>query len=165
MKITSSESKRKLKRSGMRLITSLDFNYKARSHKYKKARYAIGNFSEKDFSKIIRELEKFEKLPYEKKRPKHETVYSYYFPARQLAKCMMRSDTLNWHDYGGYTEMTPPSTNIYTTDEGESKRIIVQKTLSQSCSTNEGVEKCSIINKTLLRNYYVCVEKLCSTKI
>ena len=89
----------------------------------KKARYAIGNVSMKDLSKIIREFEKFEKLPYEKKTPKHEPTDSYFYPSRQLAKCMMISDTLNWYDYGGYTEMTAPSSNVYSTYEDESKRI------------------------------------------
>ena len=50
---------------------------------------------------------------------------------------MMRSDTLNWHNYDGYTEMTASFSNVYSTDEDESKRIIVPKGLSQSCSTNE----------------------------
>ena len=71
MKITSSESKRKLEISGKGLITSLGFKTKAWSHKYKKSRYAIVNVSKKDLSKIIREFEKFEKLPYERKSPKH----------------------------------------------------------------------------------------------
>ena len=95
MKITSSESKGKLERSGKGLITSLGFKANVRPYKYKKARYAIGNVSKKDFSKIVREFDKFEKLPYEKKRPKHEPTGRYFHLARQLAKCMMRSDTLN----------------------------------------------------------------------
>ena len=86
---------------------------------------------------------------------------------------MMRSDTLNWHDYGGYTEMTAPSSNVYSTDEDESKRIIVHETLlqncstdeseskgiiehenlSKSCSTNEGKSKRSIFNETLLQSF------------
>ena len=74
------------------MITSLGFNTKARSQKYKKARYAFGNVSEKDIYKIIREFEKFEKLPYDKKRPKHEPTESYFSLARKLAKCMMRYD-------------------------------------------------------------------------
>ena len=69
MQITSSESKGKLERSGKGLITSLGFKTKARSHKYKKPRYAIKNFSKKDLSNIIREFGGFDKLPYEKKRP------------------------------------------------------------------------------------------------
>ena len=58
MKIKSSESKGKLERLEKGLITSLDFKTKARSQNYKKARYAIGNVSEKDISKIITEFEK-----------------------------------------------------------------------------------------------------------
>ena len=76
MKITSSESTGKLERSGKGLITSLGFKNKERSPKYKKAKYAIVNFSEKDLSKIIKDFEKFEKLPYKKKRPNHETIES-----------------------------------------------------------------------------------------
>ena len=45
MRITSSESKDNLGRSGKGLITSLGLKAKARPHKYKKARYAIGNVS------------------------------------------------------------------------------------------------------------------------
>ena len=56
MKITSSESKEKLERSGKGFITSLGFKAKVRPQKYKKERYAIGNVSKKDLSKIIREL-------------------------------------------------------------------------------------------------------------
>ena len=62
MKITSSESKDNLGRSGKGLITSLGIKAKVRPHKYKKARYSIRNVSKKDLSKIIRECEK---LPYE----------------------------------------------------------------------------------------------------
>ena len=58
MKITSSQSKGKLEKSGKGLITSLGFKAKVRPHKYKKPRYAIGNASKKDLSKIIREIEK-----------------------------------------------------------------------------------------------------------
>ena len=43
MKITSSESKEKLERSGKGLITSLGFKAEVRPQKYKKLRYAIGN--------------------------------------------------------------------------------------------------------------------------
>ena len=76
MKITSLESKEKLERSGKGLITSLGFKAKVRSHKFKKASYAIVNVSKKDLLKIIKE---FDKLPYEsydKKRPKHEPADS-----------------------------------------------------------------------------------------
>ena len=76
----------------------------------------------------------------------------------------MSYNTLNWHNYGSYMEMTAPSSNIYSTDEYKSKRIIVHNGLSQSCSTNEGESKHSIVNKTLSQNYYVDVDELCSTE-
>ena len=146
------------------MITSLGFNTKARYHKYKKARYAIRNVSKNDPSKIIREFEKFEKFPSEKNRPKHEPTDSYFYLERHLTKCMMRSDTLNWHNYGRYTEITDPSANIYSTDEDQSKRIIMHKGLSQSCSSENDESKQIIVNKTLSQNYSVDVEELCSTE-
>ena len=57
-------------------MTSLGFKTKAKSQKYKKAKYAIRNVSEKDISEIIKDFDKIEKLPYEKKRPKHEPTES-----------------------------------------------------------------------------------------
>ena len=47
--------------------------------------------------------------------------YSYFHLARQIAKCTMISDQLNWHDHGGYMEITAPSLNVNVTDEDESK--------------------------------------------
>ena len=82
METTYSESKEKLERSGKGLVTSLAFKTKVRSTKYKKARYAIGNVSEKDLLKIIKEFEKIGKLPYEKKMPKHEPTHSYFHLVR-----------------------------------------------------------------------------------
>ena len=49
MKITSSESKDNLVISGKGFITYMRLKAKVRPHKYKKARYAIGNVSKKDF--------------------------------------------------------------------------------------------------------------------
>ena len=126
-------------------ITYLGFKTKARSHKNKKAGYSIGNVSKKDLSKIIREFDKFEKLPYEKKRPKHEPTDSYFYLSIQLAKCMMISDTLNWHNYGGYTEMNSPSLTVCSTDEDKSKQ--------------------SIVNENLSQNYSADVDEICSTEI
>ena len=128
MKITSSDSKEILERSGKGFINSLGFKAKVGPHEYKKARYTIGNVSKKDLSKIIREFEKFEKLHYEKKRTKHDPTDNYFYLARQLVKCMMRADALNWHGYGGSTEITAPYSNVCSTDEDESKRIILHKT-------------------------------------
>ena len=64
METTYSESKVKLERSGNGLVTALAFKTKARLPKYKKARYAIGNVSEKDLSKIIKDFEKIGKPTY-----------------------------------------------------------------------------------------------------
>ena len=92
METTSSESKEKLERSEKGLVTALDFKAKVRSPEYKKARYAIGNVSEKYFSKIIKEFEKIGKLIYEKRIPKHEPTPRYFHLVSQLAKCMMRKE-------------------------------------------------------------------------
>ena len=88
-------------------------------------------------TKIIEKLEKSEKLSYEKKRPKHERTESYFHLAREIAKCMMRSDKLNWYGHGGYKEMTAPSSNIVVTNESKSKRSIVNEKLLQKCSAKE----------------------------
>ena len=149
MEIISSESKGKLERSEKGLVTVLDFKTKARSQKYKKSRYAIGNVSEKNISKIIKEFEKIEKLPYEKKKPKHEPTDRYFHLARHLVKCIMISDNLKWYDHGGYAETTTPSSNVNVTNKGKSKHSIVKEKLSRSCSTNEDELKRSIINEKL----------------
>ena len=71
IKTTSSESEGKLGRSGKGLIIDLALNTKVRFAKIQKARYAIGNVSEKDLLKIINEFEKIGKVPYVKRIPKH----------------------------------------------------------------------------------------------
>ena len=147
------------------MITSLDFNTKARLQKYKKARYAIKNVSERDLSKIIKELEKIDKLPYEKKSPKHESTDSYFHLARQLAKFMMISDNLNWHGHGGYTEMADPSLNVNVTDEDESKCIIMQESLSENCSTDVSESKRNMVNETLSQNNSANVSEYTITEL
>ena len=74
----------------------------------------------------------------------------------------MRTDSLNWYSYGGYTKMTALSLNVFSTDEDESDGIIIHKTLSKSCSANKNKSKQSIINKTLPQNYSADVDKLSS---
>ena len=86
---------------------------KLRPHKYKKERYAIGNFSKKDLSKIIRDFEKLPFERYEKKRFKTEPTDSYFYLAIQIAKCMMRYDALKLHVYPIITEMTDLSSHIF----------------------------------------------------
>ena len=48
----------------------------------------------------------------------------------------MRADALNCHNYGGYTEMNSPSSNVCSTDKDESKQSIVNETLSQNYSAD-----------------------------
>ena len=49
----------------------------------------------KDLSKIIMEFENLPYKDYVRKRPKHEPTNSYFYLARQLAKCMMRAYEFN----------------------------------------------------------------------
>ena len=94
--------------------------------KYKKARYANRNVSEKDLSKIIKEFEKIGKVTYVKRIPKHEPTSSYYHPVRCIAKCMIRYDEHNRHMHGSYAEETAPSSNVNVTDEDKSKEITLE---------------------------------------
>ena len=100
-----------------------------------------------------------------KKRPKHEPNPSYFRLVRQLAKCMMRSDKLNWHDHGSYTEMTAPSSNVNVTDEDESKEIIVHKTLSENQSKDVSESECNIVHETLSQNNSADVPENTITKL
>ena len=61
METTSSESKVKMEESGKWLVTALALKTKARSTKYKKVRYDIGNVSMKD---LVNKIIKFEKICY-----------------------------------------------------------------------------------------------------
>ena len=65
---------------------------------------------------------------------------------------MMRSNNLNWHDSGGYTEMTDPSLNVTAIDKDKSKCIIVHEGLLENFSTDLIESKCNIVNETLLHN-------------
>ena len=94
-RITSSESKVNLGRSGKGLITSLVIKAKIMPKKYKKARYSTRNVSKKDLSKIIREFEKVYYKSYGRRRPKYDPTDSYLYPARHLLKCMMRANDRN----------------------------------------------------------------------
>ena len=129
----------------------MGFKTKVRSPKYKNARRSIGNVSEKDLLKIIKEFEKIGKLTYDKRIPKNEPTPSYFHLVRQLAKCMMISDELNRHVHGSYTGNTAPSSNVNVTRKDESKEIIVHKTLSENKSKDVSKSECNIANKNLLQ--------------
>ena len=152
MKTAFSESKEKLEISEKGLVTALDFKTKVRSPKYKRARYDLGNVSEKDLSKIIKEFEKVGKLSYEKKIPKHEPTPNYFHLVRKSAKCVMISDQLNRYDHDSYTRKTAPPSNVNVTDEYGSKEIIVHKTLSKNKSKDLSESECNIVHKTLSQN-------------
>ena len=97
MRITYSDPKDYLGTSVTGLITSLGLNNNVSSKKYKKITYVINNVSMKY---ILKNIKDFEKLPYKgfvRKRPKYESTDSYFYLARQLAKCTMRTDSLNFH--------------------------------------------------------------------
>ena len=57
----------------------MGFKDKVGPHKWKNARYAIGNVSKKDPSKNIKEFENLSNESNEKKRPKHEPTESYFY--------------------------------------------------------------------------------------
>ena len=84
MRITSSWSKDNFVRSGKGFINSLGIKAKLIPKRYKNSRYAIGNVSKKELSKIIREFENFPYKSYERRRPKHDPNDSYFYLARQL---------------------------------------------------------------------------------
>ena len=134
------------------MVTAMAFKTKVRSQKYKKARYAIRNVSEKDILRIIKEFEKIGKVPYVKRIPKHEPTSSYYHLVRQLANCMMRYDEHNRNVHGSYTEETAPSLNVNVTDKDESKEIIVHKTLLENQSKDVSESECNIVHETLSQN-------------
>ena len=141
LRITSSESKNNLGRQVKGLITSLGLKAKVRPKKCKKARYAIGNFSKKDLSKSIREFEKLPYESYERKRPKNEPIDSYFYLARQLAKCMMRADALNLHVCPVRTEMTAtkqiPTSHVCSLEESEVKEFPFDENVLQICSMDD----------------------------
>ena len=62
--------------------------------------------------------------------PKHEPTHSYFYPARQLLKCMMRDDALNLHVYPVKTEITAPSLRVCSTDESDFKEFLVNRIVS-----------------------------------
>ena len=56
----------------------------------KKARFSITNVSLKDDPKIIKDSGNLNYEGYVRKRSKHVPTDSYFYLARQLAKCMIR---------------------------------------------------------------------------
>ena len=63
------------------MINYMGLKSKAGPNKYKKARYAIGNFSMKDPSKIIRQFEKLPLKSYYRRSHKHEPTEMFPSPS------------------------------------------------------------------------------------
>ena len=123
METTSSESKVELERSGKRLVTALTLKTKAKSKKYKKSRYAIGNVSMKDLSNKIKEFEIFVEVPYVKSIPKHEPTSSYFHLVVCIAECMMRcgENNHNVHDvHSSYEKDMATLLDLNDTEKDES---------------------------------------------
>ena len=78
---------------------------------------------------------------------------------------MMRSDKLNWHDHGSYTEINSPSSNINVTDKDESKEIIVHKTLSENNSKDVSESERKIVNENLSQKNSTDVPENTITKL
>ena len=141
MIMTSSESKYNMGRSGKGLITSLGLKAKVSPKKYKKARYAIGNISKKDLSRIIRQFDKLPYNSYDRRRLKNQPTDTYFYLARQLAKCMMRADALNLDNYPVRTEITASKqiliSHVCYTDGIKLKYFLVDENVLKICSTDE----------------------------
>ena len=120
------------------------------------ARYAIVNVSIKDLSKIIRDFERLPNKCYERRRPKHDTTDGYFYLARQIPKCIMRSDVLNLHVYPVITEMTGarhiPISHICSIYNRKSKYFLTDENLSRVCSTDKGESKSVISNASSTEN-------------
>ena len=98
-------------------MTALALRTKARSEKYKKARYVIGNVSMKEHSNKIKEFDKIVKVPYVKRIPKYEPTSSYFHLVVCLGECMMRCGENNHHVHDGYEEEMDLSLDVNDTDE------------------------------------------------
>ena len=106
----------------------------------------------KDLSKIIREFENFSYKNYERRSPKYESTDTNFYLARHIFKCMMRADVLNLHVYPVRMEITGvkhiPILHVCSMDDKKSKEFLVDKNLSQVCSTDKGDSKIVIVDES-----------------
>ena len=136
MRITSSDPKYYLGRSGKGLITFMGLKTNVRPKKYKKARYSITNVIMRYFSNIIKEFKRLHYKGYVQERPKHEPTDNYFYLARHLDKCIMRADPLNLRVDPVRTEMTCtlqiPISCVCDSDKRKSKEIIADENVFAS---------------------------------
>ena len=106
----------------------------------------------KYFSNIIQEFEKFPYKSYESRRPKNDPADSYFYLARQLSECMLKADALNSYNYPVRTEMNGakhiPISQFFSTDNRKSIEFLVEKNLSQVCSTDKDESNNIIVNES-----------------
>ena len=105
----------------------------------------------KELSKIISEFEKFPYESCERMRHKHEPTDNYFYLARQVAKFMMRDDTLNAQVYPVRTEINYmqqiPISHVCSMDESGSEGFLVDENILQFCSTNKDKSKNIIVDE------------------
>ena len=101
---------------------------------------------------IIKDFTGFSYKGYVHKRTKHEPTDSYFYPERQLAKCMMRADALNQQVEPVRTEMTGKQqikiSQICDSNESKSKGIIADEKLLKFCSMDKGKPESVIIDES-----------------
>ena len=117
--------------------------------------YAITSFSMKDISNVIKD---FEKLPYHvyvRNRPKNEPSDSYFYLARQLAKCMMIADAFNLNIDPVRTEITGTqrimTLQVFYLDRSKLKDILVEKTYCNTVLRMRANQKALLLMEVLRR--------------
>ena len=96
------------------------------------------------------------KVPYLKRTPKHEPTSSYFHLVVCLGECMMRCGDNNHHVHDGYGKEMAPSSDVNETDkdtdEDESNNSIVHDPFDEPSLENlimdESESECNIVNKT-----------------
>ena len=157
METTSSESKVKMEGSGKWMVTALGLKIKARSTKYKMARYDIGNISMKDLVNKIIKFENFVKVPHFKKGPKNEPTLSYLHLVECLRKCMMRPGDHKQHVHNNYEKETASSSDVTDTnkdtDEDESNHSIARSFDEPSSENQDSESDHNYVNATTKLNH------------
>ena len=147
--------------SGKLSITSLGTKTIRRPKKIKKVRFDITNVSLKDLSKTIKEIEDLLYVGYVMKRYKHMPTYSYFYLSIQLVMCMMRfnirvgpvrTQMTNMQNMNNSDTSTQKTTNlhVWSSDEGELKRINANERELHVCSTYKNESKRIIFNTCYL---------------
>ena len=77
--------------------------------------------------------------------PRHEPTDSYFYLAINISKCLMIADIFNFQVDPVRMEITSARwitiSQVFSLDKRESKGIIVDKILSQVCSTDKSESK------------------------